>query len=373
MYFSKRIIAILKGHMLRDGLPQLLKDARRMLDDLASKPEPITDPFDSIYRMVFQFTMRTVGCREIADDPPLLANVLNLFETIEGAVSQVSIMYPWIPTPGKVMRTIAGGRLYMIFKKVVDDRSKTGRKADDALQYLIDQGDNVTDMLTFVLGALFAGQLNSGINASWILCYLALNTEWQDRVREEIEHVAEKYCIEKNLPLKERLMKIPFEAWEGEFPMIDYCLKDTIRLQMAGTAFRKNMSNAEVVINKQTGEVIPPGHYVALAVGDVHYSPEIYSNPDVWDPSRYLPDRAEDKKHLYGWMGWGHARHPCLGMRFAKLENTLIVAFFLAYFDFELTDKHGDAMKETSSVNRNEHTASKPRDPMYLQYKLRQD
>lgn len=42
----------------------------------------------------------------------------------------------------------------MIFKKVVDDRSKTGRREDDALQYLIDQGDNVTDMLTFVLRAL---------------------------------------------------------------------------------------------------------------------------------------------------------------------------------------------------------------------------
>jgi hypothetical protein len=29
------------------------------------------------------------------------------------------------------------------------------------------------------------------------------------------------------------------------------------------------------------------------------------------DPSRYLPERAEDKKTPYAWVGWGAGRHPC--------------------------------------------------------------
>ncbi|KAI5365207.1 Putative cytochrome P450 [Septoria linicola] len=374
IYFQKRLIALLKGNQLRNGLPQLLKDARMLLNGLAAQPEKITDPFDSIYRMVFQFTMRTVACSEIADDQPLLAKVLGLFESIESCATHTGIMYPWVPLPSKMKRTIAGAQLYGIFKKIVDDRNKTGRKEDDALQYLMDQGDNIVDIITFVLGALFAGQLNSGINASWILCYLANNAEWMSRVRKEVEEVADKYCANKDIPLKERLMEVPIEAWEGEFPMIDYCLKDTIRLQMFGTAFRKNLSNAEVVINKQTGEVIPPGYFAALGVGDIHWNPEIYTNPDEWDPARYLPDRAEDKKEVYAWMGWGLARHPCLGVRFAKLENNMIVAFFLAYFDnIQLADKFGNLKAETSPVDRNGHTAHKPHEPMYLKYQLRQD
>lgn len=40
-------------------------------------------------------------------------------------------------------------------------------------------------------------------------------------------------------------------------------------------------------------------------MADVHYNPEIYTNPTEWDPSRYLPDRAEDKKHPFGFVGWG--------------------------------------------------------------------
>lgn len=139
-YFSRRIIAMLKGNRLGQGLPQLLKDARGMFDDLAANADGLTDPFDSIYRMVFKFTMRTVACHEIAEDPALLARTLRLFEEIEATATPLSIMYPWIPTLAKFKRFYYGSQLYLIFKKVVDERKKSGRREDDALQFLLDQG-----------------------------------------------------------------------------------------------------------------------------------------------------------------------------------------------------------------------------------------
>ena len=147
-YFSKRLIAMLKGNQLKKGLPQLLKDCRAMLDGLAAQPDGLTEPFDSIYRMVFKFTMRTVACNEIADDPVLLARTLKLYEEVESAASNLGIMYPWLPLPSKFKRFYAGSQLYMIFKRVVDERKKTSRREDDALQYLLDQGDSVTDIIT---------------------------------------------------------------------------------------------------------------------------------------------------------------------------------------------------------------------------------
>ncbi|TKA69262.1 hypothetical protein B0A55_08113, partial [Friedmanniomyces simplex] len=230
-YFNKRLINMLKGNQLKKGLPLLLQDARASLDKLAAEPTGLTDPFDSIYRMVFQFTMRTVACNEIADDPATLSKCLQHFETIEGTATPFSVMYPWLPLWSKVQRTTAGAKLYMIFKRVVDARNKSGIRGDDALQYLIDQGDDITNMLTFVLGALFAGQLNSGINAAWVLIYLANNRYWLERVREEVLSVADRHCPDSSIPLKDRLMRIPVEAWEGEFPLVDMCLKDSIRLQ----------------------------------------------------------------------------------------------------------------------------------------------
>lgn len=224
--------------------------------------------------------------------------------------------------------------------------------------------------MQFVMGALFAGQLNSGVNSAWVLVYLAHKPFWLKRVREEVESVAERYAPDKSASLKERLMNVPCDAWEGEFPIVDACLKDSIRLQMSGAAFRKNISGVDIPLNGT--EVIPRDAFVTYAAGNVHYSPEIYENPDEWDPSRYMPERAEDKKRLYGWMGWGVGRHPCLGMRFAKLEMNIILAFFLAYFDdIELCDERGNRTSKLPAVDRNRHTAHKPDEQIYLKYKVR--
>lgn len=35
----------------------------------------------------------------------------------------------------------------------------------------------------------------------------------------------------------------------------------------------------------------------------------------IFDPTRFLPDRAEDKKVPHAFLGWGSGRHPCLGMK----------------------------------------------------------
>lgn len=59
-------------------------------------------------------------------------------------------------------------------------------------------------------------------------------------------------------------------------------------------------------------------------------------------------------------------------MRLAKLEITLIVAYFMARFDFELSDKQGNPSKEMPQLpGRNEHTAKKSKVPVYLRYKPR--
>lgn len=147
-YFSRRIIAMLKGNQLAKGLPNLVKDVRARLDDLAGDPKHETDPFDSIYRIVYQLTMRTVACNEIAADDKLRERTLYLYEEVEKAASPVAIIFPFLPLISKFKRTMAGAELYMIFKKIVDARLKEGRREDDALQFLIDQGDDITNIIT---------------------------------------------------------------------------------------------------------------------------------------------------------------------------------------------------------------------------------
>lgn len=120
-----------------------MKDVRNSLNALAKKPSGITEPFESLYRIVYQLTMRTVACNDIADDPILLEKTLSLFEQVEASSTPTTILFPWLPTPAMVKRTIAGGRLYMILSGIVEKRKKEGTRGDDPLQVLIDEGDDM--------------------------------------------------------------------------------------------------------------------------------------------------------------------------------------------------------------------------------------
>ena len=142
-----------------------------------------------------------------------------------------------------------------------------------------------------------------------------------------------------------------------------------IRLQAVGTMFRQNTSEKSIKIGD---EEIPPGAFAVYPVADVHMNPEVYPNPAQWDPARYLPERSEDQKKEKAFIGWGGGRHPCLGMRFAKLEQNIIVAFFLAYFDFKLCDKDGRPSDKLPRVDVNGLSAAKPNSQVYLKYELRE-
>ncbi|KAJ8112688.1 hypothetical protein OPT61_g4995 [Boeremia exigua] len=370
-HFSRRLTVLLKNEQFRRKLSTLTSDTQEAIEAIKNNPSGRTNPFDSVYRLVFRLTIRLVGAQEIAENAELLEETLHLFEYIEASSTAASIILPKFPSPAVLKRTYAGARLYMIVENIVKKRAASDEKHDDALQYLLDQGDRTHKIIQFIVGALFAGLLNSGINAAWVLCYLATSPEWLAKCRDELRTVTSKYAPDTTQPLRYQLDHVPLEAWESEFPIIDLCLKDSIRLNLLGTAFRKNISGHALPTGNGM-EIIPPDAVVTYAMADVHQDPSVYPNPEVWDPARYLPGREEDKKAPYAFLGWGAARHPCLGVRFAKLEQNIITAYFLASFDLSLETKSGDTLSAAPKIDQNGHSACKPKDPPYLRVSARE-
>lgn len=79
------------------------------------------------------------------------------------------------------------------------------------------------------------------------------------KAREEISDVAQKHNPTSRSLLIDQLANIPVEAWETEFQFLDCCLKDSIRLQLLGTAFRQNISGEDVRIGD---EIVSPGAFL---------------------------------------------------------------------------------------------------------------
>jgi cytochrome P450 len=122
-------------------------DVQSKLNDLLKDSSGITDPFNSIYSLVFKLTMRTVGCNDIADDSEQLRAIMGHYEVMDKSFTPLVVYFPWLPTIQGLKRKFAGARIYLAFKRIVDRRRKKDEKGDDPLQYLIDQGDNMTQII----------------------------------------------------------------------------------------------------------------------------------------------------------------------------------------------------------------------------------
>lgn len=50
-------------------------------------------------------------------------------------------------------------------------------------------------------------------------------------------------------------------------------------------------------------------------------------------------------------MGWGGGRHPCIGMRWAKIQQNIILAYALALYKWNGCDEHGNDTTEFRQPN----------------------
>ncbi|KND87478.1 Obtusifoliol 14-alpha demethylase [Tolypocladium ophioglossoides CBS 100239] len=361
--FTVLVKRFLNKNRLEANLHHLTTDtdvALRKISTLSA-----VEPFDLMIGLVYQLTHRTLGSNDVAADPGLLAETLAIYGRMD-ASSAIEIMFPGLPTPNKLKRIWGGAKLHWVFQKIMDDRRKTGRTEPDAMQAMMDQGDSDVVISSVIIGALFAGLVNSGFNAAWILCFLSDDAHWYAEMRAEVDAVVSRHRLSADETAADILPRLSMAEWETEFPLIDLGLRDSIRVITPGASIRKNISRKDIKIG-DTGWVIPNNAFAVYAMHDVHMDDRLYENPTRWDPGRYLPGREEDKKAPHAYVGWGSGLHPCLGMRFAKLEITISTAMFLAYYDFRRCDKHGnDTTEPLPSISRNAIGAKRPVTNVFL-------
>jgi cytochrome P450 len=73
------------------------------------------------------------------------------------------------------------------------------------------------------------------------------------------------------------------------------------------------------------GETLPPGTFVAPSIFLTHRRPDLYPEPGVFRPERFL----DVKPDPYHWLPFGGGGRRCIGMHFALLEMEMIVQAML--------------------------------------------
>ena len=200
---------------------------------------------------------------------------------------------------------------------------------------------------------LFAGKsLKLHKKACWSLVDLAIHSEWRERCKKEIHDLISSYFDDTHhsATLYEKLKAIPISAWEDELPIFDACIQESQRICVSNATLRRNLGG-EIKIGDR---VVRRGDFLVYPMTDVHLNPEYYPEPYKYNPGRWLrPDPIPTAP--YPFLAWGAGRHPCTGMKAAKLEMKLILAVFLTRYEYKLVDKDGRFPNPLPVLNRNDN------------------
>ncbi|KAJ7086226.1 cytochrome P450 [Mycena epipterygia] len=333
-HFIRRLLTFTTKDRLQDVFPSLLSDVNNLMETWG--PAGSINPFTEVYKLVFQVTVRMASCRE-------------LYWTLEKSATLIAILLPWFPSPARKARERATAELFVILHSYVDLRRNAAVPSSDPIDVLLAEGTPTDAIIGFILSTIFAGVINSGINACWTLLYLGMELQWKAQATAEVHALLAWHtsaAASTSDPLYKKLTGIPVSAWEAKIPIVD-----------AGeVALQRNVAH-DVAIGMQT---VACGDFLVYSLADMHFDATIYPELFKFDPGRYDTGREQDKGALFALLGWGAARHPCARMKLAKLEMKVVLAFLLVGYDHEIVDPEGTPLVEVPQIDRNDLHLARP-------------
>ena len=89
----------------------------------------------------------------------------------------------------------------------------------------------------------------------------------------------------------------------------------------------------------QLGEwTIPRGHSMLVSISQIHDDPDLFPDPERFDPQRYI----RSKPSSFAWIPFGGGTRRCVGAAFANMEMEVVLRTVLRHFTIETTAAPGE-------------------------------
>ncbi|XP_076895225.1 abscisic acid 8'-hydroxylase CYP707A2-like [Bidens hawaiensis] len=156
-----------------------------------------------------------------------------------------------------------------------------------------------------IIGVIFAARDTTASVMTWIVKYLAENPSVLQAVTEEQEGI-----------LKAKDNKGLTWVDTRKMPITSRVIQETLRVaSILSFTFREAVEDVEF-----EGYLIPKGWKVLPLFRNIHHSPENFTDPEKFDPSRF---EMAPKPNTF--MPFGNGVHSCPGNELAKLEILVLI------------------------------------------------
>ncbi|XP_065362737.1 probable cytochrome P450 28a5 [Calliphora vicina] len=188
----------------------------------------------------------------------------------------------------------------------------------DFLNYILQLQEkkklSTLDLAAHTMTFLSDGFETTGSVLSHALLLLGRDLERQQKLREEIlDTIGDKEDFDSMMDL----------------PYLDACIHETIRLFPPGFFSNKLCTEPIELLNKNGKSlVLSKNTVVVLPLHSIMVDGDYYTNPNDFEPERFLEENGGLKKYkdLGVYYGFGEGPRACLGMRFAlaQLKSALV-------------------------------------------------
>lgn len=101
--------------------------------------------------------------------------------------------------------------------------------------------------------------------------------EWKAKATQEVQSFIAQYTSNSSGNLIEKLAQIPPQVWDDSMPVLDLCLRETIRVVASGTMLRRVMNDEGVTVDGVKAE---KGTFLAYHTSEAHFSEAVFSEPE---------------------------------------------------------------------------------------------
>ena len=230
----------------------------------------------------------------------------------------------------------------LIYEQIERTRGNTEGR-EDILSLLLDaryeDGSQMSDsdIRDELRTLLIAGHETTAVSLAWALYALHADPEVLERARAEVDALGPD-------PAPDALARIPY---------LNALIDETLRLYPIVDVFFRRLLRPWSF----AGYELPAGVCLCPAIVLVHRDPELYPDPERFDPERFMGRKP--RPHEYLPFGGGNRR--CIGAAFSHYESRLALATLLREFELELREPPGGIEAARRSVTMGPKTGVRMR------------
>ncbi|XP_055371265.1 cytochrome P450 4g15 [Condylostylus longicornis] len=161
---------------------------------------------------------------------------------------------------------------------------------------------------------MFEGHDTTAAASSFFLSLMGVHQDIQEKVIAELNEIfgdSDRPCtFQDTLEMK----------------YLERCLMETLRMYPPVPIIARHLN--EDLKLKSGPYTIPKGASVVVTTYRLHRDPNIYPNPDVFNPDNFLPEKQANR-HYYAFIPFSAGPRSCVGRKYAMLKLKILLSTIL--------------------------------------------